>query len=101
MPKRQLRVLLCHSSPDKPAVRDLYRRLKADRFALWFDEEELLPGQDWRQQIPAAISVCDIVIVCLSQKSALSDGYLQREVREVLYVADEKPARTIRIIPAK
>ena len=101
MPKRQLRVLLCHSSLDKAAVRDLYDRLKADGFAPWLEEEELLPGQDWRQEIPAAISACDIVIVCLSQKSAFSDGYLDREVREVLYVADEKPAGTIWVIPAR
>ena len=101
MPKRQLRVLLCHSSLDKAAVRDLYDRLKADGFAPWLEEEELLPGQDWRQEIPAAISACDIVIVCLSQKSAFSDRYLDREVREVLYVADEKPAGTIWVIPAR
>jgi len=29
-PKRPLKVFLCHASADKPAVRDLYKRLKAD-----------------------------------------------------------------------
>jgi len=28
VPNRRLRVFLCHSSGDKPAVRDLYRRLR-------------------------------------------------------------------------
>jgi len=89
--KRRLRVFLCHSSGDKPAVRDLYRRLRADGFAPWLDEEELLPGQDWQQEIPAAVRACDVVIICLSQKSVTKEGYLQREIREALYVAEEKP----------
>jgi hypothetical protein len=98
---RPLRVFLCHSSGDKPAVRALYRRLKADGFAPWLDEEELLPGQDWEQEIPAAVRACDAVIICLSQKSVSKEGYLQREIGEALYVAEEKPEGTIFIIPVK
>ena len=78
---RPLRVFLCHSSGDKPAVRDLYHRLKADGFAPWLDEEELLPGQDWQEEIPAAVRVCDAVIICLSHQSVTQEGYLQREIR--------------------
>jgi hypothetical protein len=100
-PERRLRVFLCHSSGDKPAVRDLYRRLKADGFAPWLDEEELLPGQDWQQEIPAAVRACDVVIICLSQKSVSKEGYLQREIRDALYVAEEKPEGTIFVIPVK
>jgi len=101
MPNCQLRVFLCHSSGDKPAVRDLYRRLKADGFAPWLDEEELLPGQDWQQEIPAAVRACDVVVICLSQKSVTKEGYLQREIREALYVAEENPEGTIFVIPVK
>jgi hypothetical protein len=42
-----LRVFLCHSSGDKQAVRDLYRRLRGDGLDPWLDEENLLPGQNW------------------------------------------------------
>src|SRR5271157_236917 len=101
MPDRPLRLFLCHSSGDKPAVRDLYRRLKGDGFAPWLDEEELLPGQDWQQEIPAAVRACDVVIIFLSQRSVGKEGYLQREIRDALYVAEEKPEGTIFIIPVK
>jgi hypothetical protein len=101
MPNRQLQVFMCHSSGDKPVVRDLYRRLKADGFAPWLDEEELLPGQDWKEEIPAAVRACDVVVICLSQKSVSKEGYLQREVRDALYVAEEKPEGTIFVIPVK
>jgi TIR domain len=98
---RRLRVFLCHSSGDKPAVRDLYHRLKNDGFAPWLDDEELLPGQDWHEEIPAAVRACDVVLICLSQKSVSKEGYLQREIRDALFVAEEKPEGTIFIIPVK
>jgi formylglycine-generating enzyme required for sulfatase activity len=101
MPDRPLRVFLCHSSGDKPAVRDLYQKLKTDGFAPWLDEEELLPGQHWQEEIPAAVRACDVVIICLSQRSVSKEGFLQREIREALYVAEEKPEGTIFIIPVK
>ncbi len=98
---RRLRVFLCHSSGDKPAVRELYRRLLADGFDPWLDEEKLLPGQDWREVIPQAVQDSDVVIVCLSPASVTKEGYLQKEVKYALDVADEKPEGTIFIIPLK
>jgi len=40
-----LHIFLCHSSGDKPEVRNLYQRLSNDGFDPWLDEEDLLPGQ--------------------------------------------------------
>lgn len=52
MPDRKLRVFLCHSSQDKPIVRELYQRLIAEGwFDLWLDEEKLLPGHNWNLEI--------------------------------------------------
>ena len=73
----RLRVFLCHSSGDKPAVRDLYRKLRDDGFDPWLDKEKLLPGQNWRLEIPKAIRTSDVVIVCLSRSSVTKEGYLQ------------------------
>ncbi|HRQ24267.1 MAG TPA: TIR domain-containing protein [Anaerolineales bacterium] len=43
---RPLRVFLCHSSNDKPAVRELYQKLRAEQWIQpWLDEEELYPGR--------------------------------------------------------
>lgn len=98
---RPLRVFLCHSSADKPAVRNLYRRLHKDRVDAWLDEEELLPGQDWEYEIPRAVRNADVVIVCLSQRSVNRVGFLQKEIKFALDVADEQPERTIFIVPLK
>jgi hypothetical protein len=98
---RPLRVFLCHSSTDKPAVRELYQRLKADGFAPWLDEEDLLPGQDWQREIPKAVRNSDIVIVCLSPSSINKAGYVQKEIKFALDVADEQPEDYIYIIPLR
>lgn len=96
-----LRVFLCHSSADKPFVRDLYNKLEADGFDPWLDEKKLLPGQDWQLEIKKAVGNSDIVIVCLSRTSVSKKGYVQTEIRIALDVADEQPEGTIFIIPLK
>ena len=96
-----LKVFLCHSSGDKPTVRNLYHQLKKDGFISWFDEESLLPGQDWQLEIPKAVRNSDIVIVCLSKSSITKAGYIQKEIKQALDVADEQPEGTIFIIPLR
>jgi hypothetical protein len=82
-------------------VRDLYRRLKGEGFSPWLDEVELLPGQDWRDEIPKAVYRSDVVIVCLSRGSVNKEGYVQREIRVAIDAADEKPEGTIFVVPLK
>ena len=98
---RQLKVFLCHASGDKPAVRDLYRRLRSDGIAPWLDEEDLLPGQDWPLEIPKAVRSSDAVIICLSSRAITKAGYVQREIKYALDVADEQPEGAIFLIPLR
>jgi tetratricopeptide (TPR) repeat protein len=96
-----LRIFLCHSSGDKQIVRELYQRLRADGFDPWIDEENLLPGQDWQRQIPKAVGIADVVLVCLSRSSITKKGYVQKEIQYALDVADQQPEDTIYLIPLK
>ncbi len=98
---RRLRVFLCHSSNDKPIVRDLYHRLCADKVEPWLDEENLLPGHDWQHEITQAVRTSDVVLVCLSCRSINKAGYIQKEIKYALDVADEQPEGTIFLIPIK
>lgn len=97
----QLRVFLCHSSRDKQAVRDLYKRLKADGIAPWLDEIDILPGQEWESEIRRAVYESDVVLVCLSHAAMTRRGFVHKEITFALDVADEQPERTIYLIPAK
>jgi TIR domain len=99
--KRRLRLFLCHSSGDKPVVRQLCEWLERDGFDPWLDEKKLLPAQRWADVIEDAVRASDVVVVCLSSGSVSKEGFLQREIKFALQVADEKPDDTMYIVPAR
>lgn len=99
---RQLRVFLCHASQDKPAVRELYKRLKTeDWIDPWLDEEKLLGGQDFDLEIYKATRDADAIIVCLSKTSVVKEGYVNKEIRRALEIAQEKGEGAIYVIPLR
>ncbi len=98
--KPPLRVFLCHASADTPTVQVYYKRLRKDGIDVWLDEEDLIPGQRWRDAILKKVIESDIVIVCLSKNSINEVGYVQKVIKEALDTADQKPENTIFIIPA-
>ncbi len=101
-PNRKLKVFLCHSSHDKPAVREIYARLKAEGWIdPWLDEEKLFPGQDWDLEIEKAVEETDAVLVFLSDNSVSKEGYIQKELRFVLNMAEYKPEGTLFILPLR
>lgn len=100
-PTRKLRSFLCHSSSDKAAARDLSHRLSADGVDPWIDAEKLLPGQDWELEIRKAVKESDVIIVCLSESSINKRGFVQKEIRYALDVADEQPEGAIFLIPLR
>jgi hypothetical protein len=101
VPKPAPRVFLCHSSGDKAYVRKLWGRLLSAGFQAWLDEVDLIGGQDWDAEINKAVRTSDIVVVCLSLSSIDKEGYVQKEIKFALDVADEKPEGMIYIIPAR
>lgn len=98
---RRLRAFLCHTSADKNEVRALYQRLTADGIDAWFDEEDLLPGQDWEREIRRAVRAADVVLVCVSPRSINKAGFVQKEITFALGVADEQPEGVIFVIPLR
>ena len=100
--KRPLKVFLSYASQDRPAVREIYDALKAEAWIdPWLDEERLLPGQDWNLEIEKAVESSDAVIVCVSSTSIAKEGYVQKELRQVLNIALEKLEGAIFVLPVK
>jgi hypothetical protein len=100
-PKRPLKVFLCHASADKPKVRDLYRYLRRRGIKPWFDEIELVGGQDWQVEIPKALATSDAIIICLTKNSVDKEGYIQKEIKFALDKALEMPEGRIFLIPVR
>jgi len=100
--KRPLQVFLCYASQDIVAVRELYNKLVLEEgIKPWLDEEELILGQDWNVEIQKALRASDAVIICLSSISVAKEGYVQKEIKRTLDIAQEKPGSTIFAIPLK
>ncbi len=97
----RLHVFLCYASEDKAQVVQLYKRLSSDGLAPWLDSENILPGQNWDLEIRKAVGLSQVVLVCLSARSLSKEGYVNREIRHALDLADEKPEGSIFLIPAR
>lgn len=95
------RIFLCHANEDKHQVREVYQRLKAEGFQPWLDEENLLPGQLWKQEIPKALKDSDFILIFFSQTSVAKRGYVQREMKLALDAWEEIPEGQIHTIPVR
>lgn len=94
------KVFLCYCRQDSKAVHTLYARLKTDGIPVWFDSEDLQPGQNWEHEIRNTILTSDVVVVCLSQNFNEQQGYRHEEVKLALEKAKLLGDR-IFIIPAR
>jgi len=100
-PKRSLKVFLCHAHEDKLKTRELYRYLHKRGIQPWLDAEDLVGGQDWKEEITKAINASDAIIICLSKNSISKEGFIQAEITFALDKALEIPRERIFIIPAR
>lgn len=98
---KRLKVFLCHSKGDKDFVRSLYERLRSEGCDPWLDEAKLRPGQDWEREISKAVRESHVVVICLSKGAITKRGYIQKEIRLALDVAEEVPEDDVFIIPLK
>ena len=94
-------VFLSHSSTDRTAVRALYNRLRQDGLSVWLDEVDLLAGQNWEAAIRDAVRNSACVVVLLSDAATTRSGYIHKEIRYALDIADEQQEDAIFVIPAR
>ncbi|HCK64659.1 MAG TPA: hypothetical protein DHW49_00205 [Anaerolineae bacterium] len=97
----ELRVFLCYCSEDSDKAEVLYKKLSNYGVKVWFNKKDILPGQNWETKIQGAIKESHLVIVCLSNKSVTKEGFVQKELKTAIDIADEKPEGTIFMIPAR
>src|SRR5215470_6791870 len=63
--------------------------------------KRIMPGQHWEHEVRQAIKRSDLVVVCLSRAAVNKVGFVQKEIKLALDVADEQPEGRVFIIPAK
>jgi TIR domain len=94
-------IFIAHANEDELKARELFTYLEQSGFDPWLDKKKLLPGQNWRDEIPKALKKSDFFIACLSSQSVSKKGYIQREFKQALNLLAEMPTGTIYLIPLK
>jgi len=94
-------VFISYARQDADAARKINEDLKRRGVDTWFDEESLLPGQNWRTAIKKAIKDSRFFLALLSSNSVTKKGFVNKELREALELLDEFPESAIFIIPVR
>ncbi len=94
-------IFLCHSKKDRDQAIKIKTELENFGYSVWFDEDDILPGQIWEQKIKNSIEEALIVMVCLSSNWVNAKSYAHKELRTALEVMYEYPEDKIFIIPIK
>lgn len=85
-------IFISYSKNDAVKVGRLVEALKARGANLWFDDEQILPGDDLIRKMSEGISQCRYYVICLSPsfekrpptswvKKEFQNGYDQRKQR--------------------
>jgi hypothetical protein len=94
-------IFLSYAYEDRDKVVDVSKRLSEAGYDTWVDAKNLLPGQDWEIEIRKALKDSEFVFIFLTKNSTTKEGYLQKEIKSALRLADEKPEGTIFLVPIK
>jgi cold shock CspA family protein len=95
------RVFISYAKEDKGFAEKLYSDLQQAGVKPWLDYMDLIPGQRWEAAIKKAISDSSYFIAVLSSYSVGKKGYVQKEIRHALDIAEEYPEDEIFIIPVR
>ena len=61
------KVFVSYSSQDREKVIELVKALRKQKdIQVWFDEDEILPGDDFLSAMKDGINACDKFLICLS-----------------------------------
>ena len=95
------RIFLCHAHEDKPRVEELYFALGNEGFDPWYDKEKLTIGDDFEQEIIAAIEKSDFFAICLSQKAVTKTGFINKEIRTAIREYQKRPHGVAFVLPIR
>jgi small GTP-binding protein len=91
-------VFLSHSSKDKPVVRELAERLKADGVRVWFDEWIIQPGDAIGITINRGLEASRVLVLAVSANASESD-WVTFEHQSILF--SDPINKTRRFIPLR
>jgi hypothetical protein len=101
MSEEKPKIFLSYAHEDIGMAKRIYQDLKRYGLDVWFDNESLLPGQNWENEIEKAIETSKYFLVLLSSKGMSERGYVHKEIRLALNIFDRCPEDDIFMIPIR
>lgn len=95
------KIFISYAHEDYGAAKRIYDVFTSKNENMWLDEECLLPGQDWRNEINKAINRSSFFLLLLSNNSVQEGCFVQEEILEALKIVDDLPNDLIFIIPIR
>lgn len=92
---------ISYAHEDQEVALRLYEDLGEAGAVPWIDAQNLLPGQNWKNEIKKAIRRSHYFIAIFSKNSVNKKGFFQREVRMALEELQEMPPDQISFIPCR
>lgn len=81
-------VFISHSASRDPyalgVLKKITSQLKRDGFDVWWDEERLQGGDNWRQEINMWLGLCDCAVILFSEK-ALASHWVLKEATNLIW----------------
>ena len=88
-------VFIAYSHVDKDNARSVYRGLEAAGFRAWLDEQNLVPGQFWQQEVESAIRGTDVTLLLLSSNADFDRGFVAKEIAAASGLAKQSGGPTL------
>ncbi len=86
-----MKVFVGYAREDNEAAGSIVAYLEALGLDVWFDKKSLVAGDDWDTERLAAQKSADLIIHLCSEQILSRPGVVNREIRETLRLADDKP----------
>jgi hypothetical protein len=94
-------IFISYAREDIDFSKRIYEDLKRFDLTPWLDVENILPGQNWKDEIIKAIKRSSYFLAVISNNSLTKRGFVQKELKIALDILDEVPSSQIFIIPIR
>jgi hypothetical protein len=90
-----MEIFLSYPSERLKVAREVYGFLTSVGVDVWFDKESLVAGQVWDRERKEAQKRADLTVLVCSRETVEREGVIQREVKDILDLLEEKPVGDI------
>ena len=99
--RQRQQIFLTHTHEHSEKVWQLYQLLQQKGYQPWLNKFDLIPGHNWRSEIPRVLENSKLLITCLSKTSLKKQGYVPTELQLAFHEYAKRPSGSIYLIPLK